>query len=229
MIRESAAPFLMSVASLLVMISAIGVFELPISLAEQGANSTLDSARRGDSDTILKSVADAKSASQTGPDGETVLMAAAESGDETSIRHLLDKGAAIDARDKNGKTAVLRAIGAGHESAARLLIARGAELGLRYGKKSETLLFAATRLGFKALIDDVLKKKPTLLNEINSEGETALFEAVRASQPGVVRALLRAGADQRLKNKKGQIARDLANPNADREILREFSASKKKN
>lgn len=115
--------------------------------------------------------------------------------------------------------------GAPKEIVATLLNA-GAKIDQRDGEKKQTVLFEAVRLGHAEIISLLVKKDPKLVNVTDTDGETALFEAVRSAQSTAVTALLSAGADRKIKNKKGQVALDLAQPKSDQKIIEAFKKTK---
>src|SRR6185503_10818285 len=82
------------------------------------------------------------------PEGETILMTAARTGQPALLRLLLDRGAAIDAREKwYGETALIWAVAENHADAATLLLERGADVNVR----SAPLEFPRRRTGQSVL------------------------------------------------------------------------------
>jgi ankyrin repeat protein len=90
---------------------------------------------------------------------------------------------------------------------------------VRSGEKKENLLFEAIRGGNLEILQLLLKIKPDLVNDKNSDGETALFETVRSEQSAAATTLLKNGADREVKNNKGQRAIDLTDPKTDSKII----------
>jgi hypothetical protein len=60
--------------------------------------------------------------------GETWLMEAARSGQASTVRDLLARGAEVNDKDLGGQTALMKAAGNGHTAVVRLLLAGGAEV-----------------------------------------------------------------------------------------------------
>ncbi len=70
------------------------------------------------------------------------LVGAAEAGDLTALRRLLDAGAAVDTRDARRRTALLAATHANRIDAARLLIERGADVNAKDQMQDSPFLYA---------------------------------------------------------------------------------------
>jgi ankyrin repeat protein len=66
------------------------------------------------------------------PEGETVLMTAARTGEPAALKALLDRGAQVNAKEAwHGQTALMWAAGEGHAAAVDELIRHGAEVDAR--------------------------------------------------------------------------------------------------
>lgn len=186
-----------------------------------------EAARRSDFDTIKKEVQTPKEANARNNEAESLLISAAEGGEEKIVLFLLERGADINAIDRNGQTPLYRAISAGNTNVALLLIKRGANLRFQYGDKKESILFEAVRLGNLDVIRELIKARPQLLKETNTDGETALFEAVRSAQADAARLLVELGIDKEARDKNGRKARDLADPTTDSEVIKALETKKK--
>jgi hypothetical protein len=86
----------------------------------------------------------------TGPDGSTALIAAAERGNEASVRALIRAGAPLDYVDKLGDTALSGAITKGdggprHTATLKTLIAAGANVNIPDRTGATPLALARTR------------------------------------------------------------------------------------
>ncbi len=84
-------------------------------------------------------------------------------------------------------------------------------------KKGYSLLFIlinnlrkdkAQKVMMMSLIDRVLKKEPSLLNEVNPNGHTPLMSAVQAQDLDVVKKLVKAGSDLTAVTSKGNSLKD---------------------
>jgi uncharacterized protein len=88
------------------------------------------------------------------------------------------------------------------------LIGKGANVNLR-NVRGETPLELATRGGFHEGVE-LLLGQGALVNEPNTTGETPLIAAVHARDTGMMRMLLKAGADPDRTDSSGRSARDYA-------------------
>jgi hypothetical protein len=71
--------------------------------------------------------------------GETWLMEAARSGQASTVRNLLARGAEVNDKDEGGQTALMKAAGNGHTAVVRLLLAGGAEVNEKDNKGQTAL------------------------------------------------------------------------------------------
>lgn len=176
-------------------------------------------ARRGNLSLLKKKIQTVAQANSVGKGGEPLLISAVSSGNLELVKFLLQKGAKINALDSSDQSALFYAISEGNENLSLFLIDHGADVAAVSGRKKENLLFEAVRLGQFKTLNALLKKKPTLANDVNSEGESALFESVRSAQSEAAKILIRHGANKDLRNKEGKTAAELANPTTDQTIL----------
>lgn len=152
----------------------------------------------------------------------TDLSRAIEDGSLPRVRAALKSGD-VNKPDAEGQDALLVAISTGASlEIVNELLDKGARTDRREAVSQQNILFEAVRLGHPEIIARLLKADPKLLNQTDAKGETALFEAVRASQSTAVRALLDAGADQKIRNKAGKTAEESAHPKRHRKILKVF-------
>ncbi len=114
--------------------------------------------------------------------GKNALHLAAERGQKTSVRLLLDCTTELAAKDARGQTALHLAVENRHEVVAQYLVRGGS------GKNSS---------GGELDVQD-------------NEGQTALHIAVRTGQVAMVQLLLRAKADLEVRDKGGRTALHLA-------------------
>jgi len=100
----------------------------------------------------------------------------------------------LNSPDQNQKTPLLLSLESGHIDIARYLIEQGADVNLKDKDKSSPLHNAAF-LGNLEIVDLLLKKGASSVNEGNFRGQTPLLFACEKGHPGVVTRLLDAGAD----------------------------------
>jgi ankyrin repeat protein len=135
---------------------------------------------------------------QFGEGGFTALDWAARAGRVESIRILLAAGAQIDLRDHgvNGWTALMHAVHKHQKRAAQALLAAGAGPNARARNGTTPLLLVAGD-GDPELVELLLAAGADPRAE--DAGRTALTNAVAEGDARVVRALLRAAPDLRLR------------------------------
>lgn len=90
------------------------------------------------------------------PSDTSALRRAAEEGDASAVKSLLDAGAAVDARAEAGETALMRAASKGHLEVVRLLLEAGADVHAR-SENGFTALFMAVFFGHAAVVRALLE------------------------------------------------------------------------
>jgi ankyrin repeat protein len=142
------------------------------------------------------------------------LFAAAQSGDATQLKNLLEAGANHAATDEAGETALMHAAHAGHLGAVQVLIAAGADVNAKSPQGWTALAKAAyngeTGCGYVEVIE-VLHQAGASLDERIFFGITPLMLAAGGGDAPVVEWLINAGADVLAANEGGRTARLMAN------------------
>lgn len=129
------------------------------------------------------------------------LVAAAERNQTTKVAALLARGADPNTRSGVRETALMWAAKNGNIALCRLLLARGANMN------------AAVQGGSTAITYSVLGNKPAALQFLLTHGapmrssgvKNALYEAASEGREGMVKAMLRAGADPNAADKEGRM------------------------
>jgi ankyrin repeat protein len=147
----------------------------------------------------------------------TALHRAAESGDLRLVSLLLASGVAVDVRDGAAQTALHCAASHGHLAVVQKLVARGAQVAARmqyggtpldlaaFGGHNDVARWLQDRgamadftclaaLGDKAAVLKAIEHGVDV-NAPNTHGTSALYWAVHRRDPGLVRLLLKHGAD----------------------------------
>lgn len=141
------------------------------------------------------------------------LFAAAQSGDATHVKSLLDQGADHAAADEAGETALMHAAHGGHVAVVQLLLAAGADVNTRSPQGWTALAKAAyngeTECGYVEVIE-VLHGAGAPLDERIFFGITPLMLAAGGGDAAVVEWLINHGADALAANEGGRTARMMA-------------------
>ncbi len=138
-------------------------------------------------------------------DSTTVLMMAANSGSPEIIAELLKRKANVNAKNDAGSTALSFAARNGNVAAGDLLLKGGAIVETADEEGMTPLMYAAMR-GQNEFVN-LLIKKGAKVNARNAEGQTPLMlAAAYGDSPEVVKSLLKAGADQKARDKRGRSA-----------------------
>jgi ankyrin repeat protein len=140
----------------------------------------------------------------TNGNGETLLVKAAERGDEELVRHLLSKGADIEGdNSKTGRsrTPLMAASGKGQIEIMTILLDAGANLHASNGKE-DALYYAAEKGAVEAA--RLLMTKGLKADRHNTHTlETPLHGAALRDHPGMLALLLEHGADVSAVDKNG--------------------------
>ena len=134
----------------------------------------------------------------------SLLVGAAEAGDMTALRRLLDAGVAVDTRDARRRTALLAATHANRIDAARLLIERGADVNAKDEMQDSPFLYAGAQ-GRLEILRMTLAAGADL-KSTNRYGGTALIPAAHHGHVETVRELLKTKIDVDHVNRLGWTA-----------------------
>jgi len=188
--------------------------------SNKGQNALMWAAAEGHSDVVdvlIKSGADVKAASRA---GFTPLIFAAQKGDAKSVSSLLAAGADPRYTLPNHTSVLQVAVLGGNNKAAEVLLDKGADVDAA-DAGGLTPLHVAAQAGNLALVKDLLAKhaNPNLQTAKVAAGggrgggqggfrrpageQTPLLLAARADRDGVMRALIAAGADPKMKAQDG--------------------------
>ena len=145
------------------------------------------------------------------------LVHAAYKGDQQKVTALLEAGVAVNAADQGGRTALINAALQSHEHLFSVLFEHGADPNVADRQKITPLIAAVMSYAnnqdvaeIKQMVD-ILIEKGAYVNAQNIGGQTALMIAANFGLKGVVKKLLKAGADDQMRNGFGQKAIDLVN------------------
>ena len=166
-------------------------------------------AQRGRGDLIellLKAGASVKTAEAKLPEGQTLVMHAARTGDIASLRALITAGSNVNAREtRTGTTAAIWAASGNRANAIRVLVEAGAELDIlskvtSYPHTQNGVLLSGLEEGYSYVGQTVLPRG----------GWSAVMFAAREGAVDAVRALAESGANLNLTDPEGTTALVLA-------------------
>jgi ankyrin repeat protein len=132
------------------------------------------------------------------------LRKVSASGQEATVRLLLENGADANAQDDDVETALILAARNGHEKVTRLLLENRADVKVQ-DKDGYTALIWAARNRHEA-VTRLLLDKGADVNVQGKDGYTALIWAAENGHEAVTRLLLEKGADVNVQNTYREIA-----------------------
>ena len=159
----------------------------------------------------------------TMPEGDTVLMTAARTGQVAAVRALLTRGAHVNAQENwKGQTALMWAAAANNAETVQALIEAGADVHARtkyrtvpqfqtggFGRRAERNSDATKQSGLEALhfavragaVDavNVLLKSGATVHDVTSDGTGVLVMAIASTHFELAAVLLERGADPNAK------------------------------
>ncbi|XP_064401864.1 uncharacterized protein LOC135347761 isoform X3 [Halichondria panicea] len=134
---------------------------------------------------------------------------AARVGDKKALKRFIKQSQGFDINShysRNKDTALIIAAREGHKDVMKELIASGAEID-RCNCKRDTALILAVREGRLTVIKEILAAKSKVdVNQINSEGQTALMVASTTGRKDIVQKLLSHGATVNMQDNGGNTA-----------------------
>ncbi|KAK1167828.1 ankyrin repeat and SOCS box protein 9-like [Acipenser oxyrinchus oxyrinchus] len=147
-------------------------------------------------------------------DWNTPLFNACVSGNVACVNLLLQHGAKPQA-EYHLSSPIHEAASRGHTECLEALLHHGADIDHNIKHLGTPLYVACTKQNLESV-----KKLLELGANLNTEGDTPLHAATRASRPDLVQLLLEHGADTKARNTEGKEALDLATPGSEaRRIL----------
>lgn len=193
------------------------LISLSVALMSHGASAfspssespLLNASAEGDIKTLQGLLKAKSNLNEKDKTGHTALMIAASNGRKEVVKILLENKVDINIKDDEGQSALYYALIGEQPSIALSLVEQGASLDDISGD-GESALLVATTANANDVMSLVIKKKPSLVNKASNFGTTPLMEAARFGSAKTVRLLLKAGANQKLKNQNGKTALDIA-------------------
>lgn len=139
-----------------------------------------------------------------------LLMIAAQNGNTQVIDYLINQKINLQAKDRYGVSALGYAIGNEQFQTAKKLIKLGISIDSACREDQKSLLICAIEVNSVEVTQLILDKNPKLLHQKDQVGNTPLHVAADTSTPKIIDLLIKAGADLKAKNKKGETPYDLA-------------------
>ena len=171
------------------LIPAALVFVTLIGLVRKHPVDFVNAVAEGHGSEILRAIDGGQAVDTTTTDGESALYVAAQYGDVSLIKALLERGANIDRQQHEGKTALMEAVLHHHEAATRLLLSRGANVNLQ-NIAGRTALMAAAINGNVEIAAMLIEHSANVkLQDVS--GKSALDLALEERHPEIVALLSR--------------------------------------
>ena len=163
------------------------------------------------------------------PEGDEVMLSAAEEGNTDIVEYLISRGANVnavsvgidgDVKDKKINSTLYSAIIRGNLDIIKLLIENGADIEqeLDFSGGTEAPVLTAAGCSSKNILEYFLKKGAKV-NYQNNKGNSPLMRAAYAGRIDNLKILLSYKADKQLKDSNGHTAMDLAKEKKQKEIV----------
>jgi ankyrin repeat protein len=136
--------------------------------------------------------------------GQTALLRGAQSGHDSIVKLLIEKGAELDSKDNNGRTALSWATQFKRDSVVELLIGKGAELESR-DNDGRTALSLAVESGSDSAAKLLIEMGAELDSKDNG-GLTVLSWAAQGGHDSVVKLVVEKGAELESEDNGGRTA-----------------------
>ncbi len=134
------------------------------------------------------------------PRGVSLLNLAAENGNMTIVKELINRGKSVNTRDRSGRTALLEAARVTNAEMARFLIKSGADVNVHDTQFGYTALMWGAK---NTEIIRMLIDAGAYVNARSANGCTPLHSAVGSLNLSGVKLLIEKGADVKAKDNRG--------------------------
>ncbi|MBV2146268.1 MAG: ankyrin repeat domain-containing protein, partial [Wolbachia endosymbiont of Pissodes strobi] len=138
------------------------------------------------------------------------LLATVKGNDLNKVKALVSQGASLEAKDNSDNTPLHNACNNGHVKVVEYLIKEGASLKAKNKDGEAPLHVAVQHDGTLEVIEFILNRDLSGINDITNDGRTPLHLAIQGNKPNTVELLLRKGASIAVKGKNGKTPLDLA-------------------
>jgi len=192
----------------------VAVFVLSHPAHAQSLDRLLDAVERGDTKEAISYLDRGLDPNTTGPQGQTILMAASRLGHLDLVRHLLVRRADPNRQSPTGDTAVMLASLAGHAEIVKLLATHGAALKSRGWSALHYAAFGGSAEVVRYLLENGAEKDAVAPNSY-----TPLMLAARNGHVAAARVLLQENPDLNHRGLKGETALAIAKSRNDGELV----------
>ncbi|MFP3032786.1 MAG: ankyrin repeat domain-containing protein, partial [Wolbachia sp.] len=138
------------------------------------------------------------------------LLATVKGDDLNRVKALVSQGASLEAKDNSNNTPLHNACNNGHVKVVEYLIQEGASLKAKNKDGEAPLHVAVQHDGTLEVIEFILSRDLSGINNVTNEGRTSLHLAIQGNKLNTVELLLRKGASIAVKDKNGKTPLDLA-------------------
>eukprot|EP00562_Extubocellulus_spinifer_P004543 CAMPEP_0178518028 /NCGR_PEP_ID=MMETSP0696-20121128/26021_1 /TAXON_ID=265572 /ORGANISM="Extubocellulus spinifer, Strain CCMP396" /LENGTH=908 /DNA_ID=CAMNT_0020148529 /DNA_START=66 /DNA_END=2792 /DNA_ORIENTATION=- len=169
-------------------------------------------------------------------EGITPLIAAASEGHKEVVENLIVTGKAdVDASDKDGTNSIMASAARGHVEIVDVLLKAGAKVNEQNADGHTALMFAYNGKNQVETLWERYKQfmaepKEGEAEEDKEDGGTGvIIKDALLNHTKMVESLINSGADQKIKDKEGHVAKDFDfHPDADAEVLNQEKEAEKK-
>lgn len=199
---------------------------------EKKVTTLLQASHRGLADIVkavlAKNAGKAAFINAASEDGITSLIAASSEGQVECVKALLEAKADINAKDKDGTNALMAASARGHLDVVTALLTAGANVNEQNTDGHTALMFAYNG---KNQVETLYERYSQFVAEgeaEDDEGTMPIIKEALKNHTSLVELLLKNGADPKLKDNEGHIAKDFDfQPDTDAEILEKQARAEK--
>jgi len=172
----------------------------------------LDAVAKGSEETVRSMIDEGQDVNVADERGESALYKAVATGDSSLVQLLLKHFALVDHADLDGVRPIGIAIKHGHAELVNILTEAGSDLRLRNPKDGTIFLHEACWGGHTEMVQQMLLtgKFDDLLETTDANGRTPLHVAAFRAPEEVCRALIRAGANASVMDKRLNLPSSLA-------------------
>ncbi|XP_028131929.1 uncharacterized protein LOC114327487 [Diabrotica virgifera virgifera] len=138
------------------------------------------------------------------------LLAVVNGDDLNRVKALVSQGASLEAKDNSDNTPLHNACNNGHVKVVEYLVEEGASLKVKNKDGETPLHVAAQHDSILEVIEFILNRDLSGINDITNNGRTPLHLAIQGNKPSTVKLLLKKGASIAVKDKNGKTPLALA-------------------